>query len=146
MTTGSIGSQRTLVAGRWMLTDVVQGKPFGHPGYPPFVHFPSALLPVALIFDVVFRLDADLYSHFDGTIFAIEDLQFRTAYLSLARNHIRPSSPEDFEASARRPTACPFALRRWLRAERYSSGAATVLPPATSAPAAGCLRHGSRCP
>jgi uncharacterized membrane protein len=49
-----------LVAGRWTLKDVVQGKPFGHPSHPPFVHFPSALLPAALIFDVASRLDGDL--------------------------------------------------------------------------------------
>ena len=60
MTTRSIWSQRTVVAGRWTLKDVVQGKPFGHPSHPPFVHFPSALLPAALIFDVASRLDADL--------------------------------------------------------------------------------------
>jgi uncharacterized membrane protein len=60
MTTGSIWSQRPVVAGRWTLKDVVQGKPFGHPSHPPFVHFPSALLPAALIFDVASRLDADL--------------------------------------------------------------------------------------
>ncbi len=60
MTTGSIWSQRPVVAGRWTLKDVVQGKPFGHPSHPPFVHFPSALLPAALIFDVASRLDTDL--------------------------------------------------------------------------------------
>jgi uncharacterized membrane protein len=48
------------VAGRWTLKDVVQGKPFGHPSHPPFVHFPSALLPSALIFDLASRLDGDL--------------------------------------------------------------------------------------
>ena len=52
--------QRPLLAGRWTLKDVVQGKPFGHPSHPPFVHFPSALLPAALVFDVASRLDADL--------------------------------------------------------------------------------------
>jgi uncharacterized membrane protein len=60
MTTGSIWSQRPIVAGRWTLKDVVQGKPFGHPSHPPFVHFPSALLPAALIFDLASKLDADL--------------------------------------------------------------------------------------
>ncbi|TMF98901.1 MAG: DUF2231 domain-containing protein [Chloroflexi bacterium] len=60
MTTGSIWSQRRVVAGRWTLKDVVQGKPFGHPSHPPFVHFPSALLPSALIFDLASRLDPDL--------------------------------------------------------------------------------------
>ncbi|SRR6266542_1830437 len=37
-----------------------RGKPFGHPSHPPFVHFPSALLPAAFIFDIASRLDADL--------------------------------------------------------------------------------------
>ena len=60
MATGSIWSQRPVVAGRWTLKDVVQGKPFGHPSHPPFVHFPSALLPSALVSDVVSRPDADL--------------------------------------------------------------------------------------
>jgi uncharacterized membrane protein len=60
MTTGSIWSQRPVVAGRWTLKDVVQGKPFGHPSHPPFVHFPSAVLPAAFIFDIASRLDADL--------------------------------------------------------------------------------------
>jgi uncharacterized membrane protein len=52
--------QRPVLAGRWTLKDVVQGKPLGHPSHPMFVHFPSALLPSALIFDVLSRLDADL--------------------------------------------------------------------------------------
>jgi len=60
MTLGEIWSQRPLVAGRWTLKDVAQGKPFGHPSHAVFVHFPSALLPAALIFDVLSRIDADL--------------------------------------------------------------------------------------
>ena len=52
--------ERLIVAGRWTLKDVVQGKPFGHPSHPPFVHFPSALLPAALVFDVASRLDVDM--------------------------------------------------------------------------------------
>jgi uncharacterized membrane protein len=53
-------SVRPLVAGRWTLKDVAQGKPFGHPSHAVFVHFPSALLPASLIFDVLSRIDADL--------------------------------------------------------------------------------------
>ena len=60
MTAGSIWSERPLVAGRWTLKDVVQGKPLGHPSHPLFVHFPSALLPAAFIFDILSRIDADL--------------------------------------------------------------------------------------
>ncbi len=60
MTLNEIWSQRPLIAGRWTLKDVVQGKPIRHPSHPLFVHFPSALLPAALIFDVLSLLDADL--------------------------------------------------------------------------------------
>jgi uncharacterized membrane protein len=56
----SIWDQRPVLFGRWTLKDVAQGKPLGHPSHPIFVHFPSALLPSALIFDVLSRLDADL--------------------------------------------------------------------------------------
>jgi uncharacterized membrane protein len=52
--------ERPLLAGRWSLKDVVQGKPLGHPSHAMFVHFPSALLPAALLFDVLSRIDADL--------------------------------------------------------------------------------------
>ena len=52
--------ERPLLAGRWTLKDVIQGKPLGHPSHAMFVHFPSALLPTALIFDVLSRIDADL--------------------------------------------------------------------------------------
>jgi len=52
--------ERPLIAGRWTLKDIIQGKPLGHPSHPIFVHFPSALLPSALIFDVASRFDADL--------------------------------------------------------------------------------------
>jgi len=47
------------IAGRWTLKDIVQGKPFGHPSHALFVHFPSALLPVAFVLDVASRLHAD---------------------------------------------------------------------------------------
>ena len=60
MTLSEMWSQRPLVAGRWTLKDVVQGKPLRHPSHPLFVHFPSALLPAAFIFDVLSRIDADL--------------------------------------------------------------------------------------
>ena len=52
-------SQRPLVAGRWTLKEIVQGKPLGHPSHPLFVHFPSALLPAALVFDVISLFEAD---------------------------------------------------------------------------------------
>jgi uncharacterized membrane protein len=57
---GSIWDQRPVLFGRWTFKDVVQGKPLGHPSHPIFVHFPSALLPSALIFDFLSRFDADL--------------------------------------------------------------------------------------
>lgn len=60
MTLGEMWSRRPLVAGRWTLKDVVQGKPLGHPSHAMFVHFPSALLPSGLLFDILSRLDADL--------------------------------------------------------------------------------------
>jgi len=60
MTIGEMWSQRPLVAGRWTIKDVVQGKPLCHPSHPLFVHFPSALFPAALLFDVISRIDADL--------------------------------------------------------------------------------------
>lgn len=53
-------SRRTIFAGRWTIKDVVQGKPLRHPSHPLFVHFPSALFPAALLFDVISRIDADL--------------------------------------------------------------------------------------
>jgi uncharacterized membrane protein len=52
--------ERPVLAGRWTVKDVVQGKPLGHPSHAMFVHFPSALLPTAFIFDVLSRIDADL--------------------------------------------------------------------------------------
>ena len=52
--------QRPVIAGRWTLKDIIQGKPLGHPSHPIFVHFPSALLPAAFILDVASRFDADL--------------------------------------------------------------------------------------
>jgi uncharacterized membrane protein len=34
----------------WRASEVVQGKPWGHPTHPVFVHFPTALYPAALLF------------------------------------------------------------------------------------------------
>ncbi len=53
MSVQNIWSKRPLIAGRWTVKDVVQGKPLHHPSHPMFVHFPSALFPVALAFDVI---------------------------------------------------------------------------------------------
>ena len=33
--------------------DVLQGKPLGHPSHPMFAHFPTALFPTSLLFDVL---------------------------------------------------------------------------------------------
>ena len=33
--------------------DVLQGKPLGHPSHPMFVHFPTALFPTSLLFDIL---------------------------------------------------------------------------------------------
>ena len=52
--------ERPVLAGRWTLKDVIQGKPLGHPSHAMFVHFPSALLPTAFVFDVLSRIDAEL--------------------------------------------------------------------------------------
>ena len=35
------------------LKDVLQGKPLGHPSHPMFVHFPTALFPTSLLFDLL---------------------------------------------------------------------------------------------
>ena len=35
------------------LKDFLQGKPLGHPSHPLFVHFPSALFPTSLLFDLL---------------------------------------------------------------------------------------------
>ena len=35
------------------LKDVLQGKPLGHPSHPMFIHFPTALFPTAVLFDVL---------------------------------------------------------------------------------------------
>ncbi len=43
MNVQSLWNQRPLVAGRWTLKDVVQGKPIGHPSHPLFVHFPGGV-------------------------------------------------------------------------------------------------------
>jgi uncharacterized membrane protein len=52
--------ERPVLAGRWTLKDIIQGKPLGHPSHAMFLHFPSALLPTALVFDVLSRVDADV--------------------------------------------------------------------------------------
>jgi uncharacterized membrane protein len=44
-----------VLAGRWTVKDVLQGKPLKHPSHALFVHFPSALLPIAFLFDVLSR-------------------------------------------------------------------------------------------
>lgn len=72
--------ERPLLAGRWTLKDVVQGKPLGHPSHAMFVHFPSALLPAALVFDVLSRFDADLTL----TRAAFYDIAFGLTIASLA--------------------------------------------------------------
>ena len=33
--------------------DVLQGKPIGHPSHPMFVHFPTALFPTSILFDLL---------------------------------------------------------------------------------------------
>ena len=33
--------------------DVLQGKPLGHPSHPMFVHFPTALFPTSVLFDLL---------------------------------------------------------------------------------------------
>ncbi len=35
------------------IKDVLQGKPLGHPSHPMFVHFPAALFPTSLLFDLL---------------------------------------------------------------------------------------------
>ncbi len=52
-------NRRPLVAGRWTLKETIQGKPLRHPSHALFVHFPSALLPAAFVFDIISRLHAD---------------------------------------------------------------------------------------
>ena len=52
--------ERPLLAGRWTLKDIVQGKPLGHPSHAMFVHFPSALLPTAFVFDILSLLHTDV--------------------------------------------------------------------------------------
>ena len=34
---------------------VLQGKPLGHPSHPMFVHFPAALFPISILFDILSR-------------------------------------------------------------------------------------------
>ena len=35
------------------LKEVLQGKPLGHPSHPMFVHFPTALFPTGILFDIL---------------------------------------------------------------------------------------------
>ena len=35
------------------IKDILQGKPLGHPSHPMFVHFPTALFPASLLFDIL---------------------------------------------------------------------------------------------
>ncbi len=60
MSIRSLWNQKPVLAGRWTVKDIVQGKAIRHPSHPLFVHFPSALFPAAFLFDVISRLDADL--------------------------------------------------------------------------------------
>ena len=48
-------SRRPLLAG-WTVKEVLQGKPLKHPSHALFVHFPSALLPIAFLFDILSRI------------------------------------------------------------------------------------------
>jgi len=47
------------IIGRWTLKEAIQGKPIRHPSHALFVHFPSALLPAAFLFDVLSRIHPD---------------------------------------------------------------------------------------
>lgn len=40
----------------WTLTEVLQGRPLGHPSHAMFVHFPVAFYLAALVLDVLSRL------------------------------------------------------------------------------------------
>lgn len=40
----------------WTLTEVLQGRPLGHPSHAMFVHFPVAFYVAALVLDAVSRL------------------------------------------------------------------------------------------
>ena len=39
---------------------VLQGKPLGHPSHPMFVHFPAALFPISVLFDILSRFINEL--------------------------------------------------------------------------------------
>ncbi len=56
----TIWNERLIIAGRWTLKDLIQGKPLGIAAHPIFVHFPAALLPAAVVFDVVSLIKADI--------------------------------------------------------------------------------------
>jgi uncharacterized membrane protein len=52
----------------WTLREIAQGKPWGHPTHAMFVHFPTALLPAALIFDVLSRVQSSDHATQTATI------------------------------------------------------------------------------
>jgi uncharacterized membrane protein len=52
--------QGPIVAGQWTVKGVVQGRPLGHPSHLMFVHFPSALFPTAVIFDLISPFEPNL--------------------------------------------------------------------------------------
>jgi uncharacterized membrane protein len=52
--------EKPIVAGRWTVKDVVQGRPLDHPSHPMFVHFPTALFPTAVLFDLISLFEPSL--------------------------------------------------------------------------------------
>ncbi len=58
MNIGRLWNDAPIVAGRWTLKEAVQGKPIRHPSHALFVHFPTALLPVAFALDIASRVQA----------------------------------------------------------------------------------------
>lgn len=44
--------------GRWTITEIVAGKPLGHPSHAMIVHFPVAFYPGTLGFDLASRFGA----------------------------------------------------------------------------------------
>jgi len=52
--------EKRIVAGRWTVKDIIQGRPLGHPSHPMFVHFPSALFPTAVLFDLISLFEPSL--------------------------------------------------------------------------------------
>lgn len=47
---------RFMRIGDWTLKEIAQGRPWGHPTHAMFVHFPTALYPVALVFGAASRI------------------------------------------------------------------------------------------